>query len=178
MKKLFQILIITMFCLAITALVSAKAIRYTLYLDTAANYDAISGNTTAPGGGVTNMVVAGAGLKRVHGKTTISNLANTDEIWVIQVTNLTISQHAQAQGGDNSGTTFSVRYKESLDSGTSFWNKAQTVDVITGMALSGNTLYQVEFFPAALGGLKWEFITGGTTTFDYAEIEFWTMRKD
>lgn len=177
MKKLFQTLIIIIFCFSMATAATAKEIRYTLYLDTSANYDAKSGGTTAPSG-TSAMVVDGAGLKRADGKTIISSLANTDEIWMVQLAGVSVSVNALAQGGNNSGATFTLRYKESLVSGTTFWDKAQTFDVMTGMALSGNTLRQVEIYPAALGHIAFEFVTGGITPFDYAEIEFWTISKD
>jgi len=64
------------------------------------------------------------------------------------------------KAGDNSGTTFTVRYKESLNS--NLLPYATTTNVINGMAFSGNTLYEVQIFPNAMGYIAFEFVSGIT----------------
>ena len=156
MKRIFPILLIIGLLFPIQA--QAKSKEWTLYLGT----DITSGNTTAPSG-VSPMTVKGVGGPRTAGRTLLNGLQFTDSsTWTIQVDDVTVSEAALGLGGNHSGATFTLRYKESLYDSSNHLNAAATTDVIAGMALSGNTRRQVEFFPVAMGVMAWEWVSGIT----------------
>jgi len=87
-------------------------------------------------------------------------------IYVVQLKNilsgLTVSGVSRAQGGDNSGTSVTFRYKEYVVNTENHRAGAQTIDIWSGMLFSGHTPYQIRIWPEALGFIEFEIISGIT----------------
>lgn len=114
-----------------------------------------SGTTTVPSGVSEMEVNSGVtyvkGLENFKGATCILQLTS--------ISGLTVPRGASNNWNTiDSGVTFTVRYKESIV--RSLLPYAQTTDIISGMALSGNTPYQVRFYPEAMGYIAFEFVSG------------------
>ena len=144
---------------------------YLLYLGTSD-----SGNTTTygSGSGTSTLVVDGGKYNRSEATYIIDGMEKTDgEFYIFQIETLTISQAAQARGSGNySGVTLTVRYRESTIDDSNSWAKAQTVDIISGMALSGNTRYQIPIYPEAVGYIRFDAYMSGITPFDNIKAKF------
>jgi len=162
MKKL-----ILAFCMVALAAFNAYAEprTYTLFLG-----KNNTGNETVASG-TSIMIVQGQAIQRPVSATDITGLEYLEDgAAIIQVEELVVGLVPAAQGGDNSGATFSLRYRERVTSGVT-WSLTNPIEVISGMALSGNSLYQIPVFPEAMGEIRWEFISG-ITPFDHAKIVF------
>jgi len=161
MKRIFLILTVLVFLFPISGL-GADTKNYTLSLGSA-----ISGNLTTASSAGTSIFAITSGPDIVRSGASVLNIAETDgTFYGFQITGITVSQAQQTAGGDYSGNTITVRYKETLKNETRFWDAAQTVDIISAMALSGNTLYQVSVYPAAMGFIKLEALLSGVTPLD------------
>ena len=156
-RMIFIVVFLLIGAMALPA--QARSRTWKIYLTN----DISTGVTTAPSG-TSIMIVEGGGVNRSQNTTVLQGLQFLkSDIWVIQVDDITISQASAGETNPNySGATFTLRYKESLYSGTEYLNKALTVDVIAGMPLSGNTKRQVQIYPDAMGIMQWEFISGIT----------------
>ena len=153
MKRIFQVLIIALMAF-VCSYASADSRTYYLYLGTAD-----SGNTTVPSG-VSNLFVQGHGFNRSQSATDITGLEKLqDGTASFQVVAIGTTPYAT---GAISGISFTVRYRERIDSGVT-WSLVQSVDVLSGMLFSGNSLYEVPFFPNLMGEQRWELVTGVTS---------------
>lgn len=172
MKKLIIFIIVSLAVIFLVPPVQAKSKTWVLYL----HKDISTGITTAQNGGVSTMVVEGQGMPRNKGLTTIHGLdALEGSAWVVQVDDITVCdtqiQAALAGSSNYSGATFTLRYKESIIDNANHWDKAQTIDVFTGTALSGDSRLQTQIYPVGMGHMQWEFVTG-TTAFGGATVYF------
>ncbi len=148
-----------------------KEETYFLYLGTSD-----SGNSTQPSStGVSKMLVDGERYKRSESTFVIEDTDKLEgDYFGFQIDTLTISQ-AQTSGASNySGVTVTFQYKESMIDETAHWDAAQYIDIITAMALSGNTRYQVQIYPEALGFIRFYMAPSGVTAFDNAKVKFVT----
>lgn len=167
MKRIFlNLMIIGLLLIPIHA--QAKSKVWHLYL----TKDMTTTTVTVQNGGVSTMVVRGKGMNRSEGRTLLSGLQYTDSgTWTAQIDEISVSAAQIAAGGDYSGVSFTFRYKESMYESSNHLDKAATTDIISGMALSGNTRRQVEFFPIAMGVMQFEWVTSGNTLFSGATIQ-------
>lgn len=158
MKRLICILaVLSTFIFAVPGWADVRT--YTLFLGTSD-----SGNTTAASG-TSNLIVQGASYQRITGASKITDMHKFGEgevSTVVQIEEITVSQHAQGQGGDNSGTTFTLRYRETVLSGTTYDNAASTTDIFTGTLLSGTTQRQTVIYPELLGDIEFQVLSGIT----------------
>lgn len=143
-------------CLAIPGVADAKVFYLSL---TTSITTGTSGTTTVASG--TSEVVINSGV------TVIPRLYNFDQfqtaVQIRTVNGLTIAAGESSKGGDHSGVTFTLRYKESLVDDQAYWDAATAVNVFNGVLFSsGTSLQQQEIFPVGLGFMKWEFISGIT----------------
>ena len=150
MKKIFGVLFAAGLVLALS--VSASADVYHISLAT-------SGTTTAPSG-VSPMIV-----KELSGATFIPRLEEFEiATAVIQLasvdTGLTVAEVERNKGGDNSGVSGTLRYREALEVGMLPYS--QPIDIWSGMLMSGNTPWQVEFDLVAMGSVAFEWVSGVT----------------
>jgi len=153
---------------------------FNYYVDNTRTYllslgTADSGNTTTYGAisGTSTLVVDGGKYKRSEATYIIDGMEKTDgEFYIFQIDTLTISQVQQAAGGNYSGATITVRYRESTIDDSNSWAKAQTIDIISGMALSGNTRYQIPIYPEAVGCIRFDAYMSGVTPFDNIKAKF------
>ena len=134
---------------------------YCLYLGTAD-----SGNSTqhTPGTGVSNLIVDGGKYVRSESTYIIDGM---DEVvtgyCIFQIDELTICDAQQNYGGDYSGATLNVRYKESLIDDTIHWDAASAVTIVPmSVAMSGNTKIVYPFAPDLAKYIRFEFISGIT----------------
>lgn len=157
MKRILLILGIVLGVLTLALPAYADGKVWTLYL-----HRDMSGVSTAPSG-TSTMVVEGGGVDRSRNVQFMSNLDRlSSESWVVQIEDLALCQSALSAGGDNSGATFTLRYKESIYTGSNHWDQATTMNVFNGTALSGSTRVQQQIYPVAMGSMQWEFISGIT----------------
>ena len=175
MKRLalFTTLVVVLLLMASTAAQAQKgAMLYTLYLHASNN----TGVTTVASG-TSTMIVEGFNHTRSVGDTVINRLDLLDlGTCVIQLQEADVSQGVKGDASGNySGATFTLRYRESAISGSAHQGKAATTDLYTGMALSGNSLYQVEFYPVGMGNIDFQFITGATP-FDRAVFKLYLLQ--
>ena len=75
---------------------------------------------------------------------------------------LTVSEDQRVSGGDNSGVSVTLRYKEYVVNTANHRAGAQTVDIWSGMLFSGNTPYQIKIYPEAMGFIEFEIVSGIT----------------
>lgn len=157
-KKLLAILVGVALLLALGTVAEAKVYRLSLSAD--------SGSTTVASG-TSNMIVnTTSGNTRIYvgdvisGTTCILQLASAVSAMVCD---------ADEALGNYSGTTWTVRVKESYIDNQGYWDKAQPVTLVDGIALSGNTLYQVGFILNGSGYAYFEALSGITRleTLDY-----------
>jgi len=154
-NKLLVLAILAVALTAQTAGATEDSIEYTLYLSST-----LDTGVTTVASGTSTPVVAGGGYARADGGTIIHDLDKLGlATCVFQIQDIAASQGRVAAGG-YSGTTFTVRYWESAVSGTTYSAKAQRVNIVSDLALSGNTLYQVPFYPVGMGDLGFEVVSG------------------
>jgi hypothetical protein len=157
MKRIFQVLAIMMI-LFFAVVSNAKSPKWILYLGTS------DPSPTAPSG-VSTLVVSGGGYNRADGHTVISGLDELKgDAWIVQIIGIDCPS-------GSSGNTFTLRYKETVVNTDYHWEKAQTIDVFSGTALSGDSLIQVPVYPEGMGSIQWEWITG-TESISGASIMF------
>lgn len=168
MKRLLFIITVFLAVVTLSIPVQAKSQTWTLYL----YKDMTTGITTVASGSSTMVVEGGNGkYQRANDQTIITGLDSIEgSTWVVQIDDITCSSGVSA-AGNWSGSTFTLRYKESLYDNANHLAKAQTVDAFTGTALSGASRVQVEIYPVALGCMQWEFVTG-VSTFSGATVTF------
>lgn len=166
MKRIFlNLMIIGLLLIPIHA--QAKSKTWVLYLTP----NMATTTVTVQNGGVSTMVVKGQGIQRRDGITTIDGLQYTDSgTWTVQIDDITVSAAQIAAGGDYSGASFWVVYKESMYTSSNHFDKATGVTIFDGMALSGASRVQKEIFPVAMGAMQFDFITGGNTVFSGATV--------
>lgn len=87
---------------------------------------------------------------------------------------LTVSAVEKVKGGNNSGVSTTLRYKEYVVNTQNHRAYAQTVDVWSGMLFSGNTPYQVKIYPEAMGFIEFEVVSG-ITSLGRADFIFKTL---
>ncbi|GAG97589.1 unnamed protein product, partial [marine sediment metagenome] len=146
----------------------SKVKEYNLYLGTAN-----SGISTQPSAtGVSNMIVDGEAYIRSDEGYIIDNMDETSgEFYVFQIDTLTICQASQASG-NYSGNTVTFRYRESTINTDAAWAAAATVDIITAMAISGNTRYSVDLDLKAIGFVRFDLLPSGVTAWDFVKAKF------
>jgi len=158
MKRIITVLTILAGILIFILPAHAGSREWTLYL----YKDMATGVTTAPSG-TSTMVVEGGGANRSQDIQMITGLDKlTSETWVVQIDDITVGDAQQNYGGDYSGATFTLRYKESIYQGSNHLEKATTTNVFNGTALSGDTRVQTQIFPVAMGTMVFEWISGIT----------------
>jgi len=163
MKRILQFLIIALMAFVWLPYASADSRTYYLYLG-----KTDSGNTTVAHSGVSTLIVQGYGIQRKDSVTDLTGLENLkDGTAMFQITALEVSQAAQGKGGDNSGATIWVRYRERIDSGVT-WSLTSPISVVSGFAISGASMYQIPIYPELMGEQRWEFCTSGPTAFNNA----------
>lgn len=89
---------------------------------------------------------------------TISDLANKDGDFVFQITAMTAPA-----GSDHSGT-FDIYYKQSLVDSDWEWARAPANYIISDMAISGNTTYEVHFYPEYTKNMRFYCVEKSGTT--------------
>ena len=170
MKKILLALLALGMVAFMAVNVHAEPRTYTLYLG-----KTDTGNTTTNVSGVSVLIVQAAGYKRTDGITDITGLEHLEDgTAIFQVSWVTINQVAQAiisgTTPHSTGATFTVRYRERLSNDVD-WSLTTPITILSAMALSGNSLYQLPIDPEAMGEIRFEFISGATE-FDGAKFKF------
>ena len=155
-----RILFIVVFLLigAMALPAQARSRTWMLYLTP----DMTVTTATAPSG-VSILVVEGGGVNRSLGSTMLQDLQFLkSDTWMVLIDDITVSQAQIDAGGDYSGTTGTLRYKESMYTDANHLNKSTTIDILAGIALSGNSKVQTQIYPASMGIMQFEWESGVT----------------
>lgn len=133
----------------------------------------ISGNTSDSKGAGTSVFAVTSGYDIPRSGASVIQVANTEgEYYVVQITGVTVSQGQLGAGGTYSGNTITLRYRETPRNEKMFWDLAQPIDLINGLALSGNTFYPIQIYPTAFGFIRFESLLSGVTPLDGFTFEF------
>jgi len=151
-KLVIAITMVLVMSLAITGVADAKVYYLSLISD------ATSGTTTVASG--TSEMVVNSGVTVIPG---LDNFARFDcMVQVRSISGLTVAVGPKFLSGDNSGVSFTLRYKESMIDDQAYWDQATAVNVFNGTLFSGTSLVQVQIYPVGLGFMKWEYVSGIT----------------
>lgn len=129
---------------------------------------AVSGNTTlASSSSVSNFVISGPGMPQSKGYMIVDLGELEGEFFVFQVSAVTPSIAQISAGGDWSGVTVTVQYRESIIDTPAAWEKATAINTdINGTALSGATAMQFSIYPDAAGKIRFDLVASGVTELD------------
>jgi len=154
MKKILAILVLCLLMMCGTAWAAGK--KYDISI---ADYTTTTGTTTEQSGTSVMIVNNNSGITCIY----IGDYESEGTNFAVQLKTVSgISPSVGAVAAGNwSGTTGSVRYKESMVNNQNYWDKASGVSFWTIM-LSGNSLYQTLIRPTAMGYISFEWISGAT----------------
>lgn len=158
LKKIAFLLLMStaVICFPYQALAEAKPFLITLSI----------GTDTAPSG--TSIFTIYTRSDKLVGTDKLKNLEDTDANFIFQLSatspyaGVSHSGASVMSNGSNwySGASITVRYMESLINTTDAFLSATRVNILDGVALSGETEIQIPFYPQAMGYLGFELLSG------------------
>lgn len=154
MKKVFGVLLLTAMLMAPLHSFALDLKEFTISLATTGTTTAASGTST--------MIIGTSSATTVE--ITKPSDTFTCVVQLPSISSITPYEAGAAAvgGGDYSGTTFTLRYKESIVDSSDAWAAASATNVFNGTLLSGTTMRQVQIYPVAAGYIQFELISGIT----------------
>jgi len=168
-KRILMLLVVFAFTL-LNGDAFAKVRTYEMFLNTGIiqgegepfNVDA--GTTVT---GVTNVIVGGSGMNRQAGSKTIPWEDDAGKVWVVELASAVVSEHAQGQGGDNSGTTFSLWALGAINGN---FDAARRQYLFFEQDLGATSPYVTSWEPIPGCDYQFRFESVGVTDFDRAKF--------